>query len=77
MKEPRDKSDNRLPVDEGREQLMIRVARMAYLQDRSQTEIANETGLNRWQVSRLLTEARDLGVVRIEIVPRSHPLPVL
>ena len=77
MKEPRDKSENRLPVDEGREQLMIRVARMAYLQDCSQTEIANETGLNRWQVSRLLSEARDLGVVRIEIVPRSHRLPDL
>lgn len=62
---------NRLPMDESREHLMVNIARMAYQQDRSLVEIAQETGLNRWQVSRLLQEARDLGVVRIEIVPRS------
>ncbi|MFC7704326.1 sugar-binding transcriptional regulator [Plastorhodobacter daqingensis] len=60
---------NRLPLDAARDQLMIRVARMAYQQDRSHTEIAAETGLNRWQVSRLLQEARDQGIVRIEIIP--------
>lgn len=61
----------RLPMDESRGHLMVNIARMAYQQDRSLVEIAQETGLNRWQVSRLLQEARDLGVVRIEIVPRS------
>ena len=75
--EDKDKSANRLPVDEARELLMVRIARMAYLEDRSQTEIATETGLNRWQVSRLLTEARDFGVVRIEVVPRSSRRPDL
>ena len=70
-------SANRLPLDETREHLMIKVVRMAYQQDCTQKEIAAETGLNRWQVSRLLQEARDLGVVRIEIVPRSQRNPDL
>ena len=75
MKEEIDKSANRLPADESREHLMVQIARMTYQQDKTLTEIAAETGLNRWQVSRLLQEARDLGVVRIEIVPRTlrHP----
>lgn len=65
----------RLPLDEPREHLMVQVARMAWQQDRTQTEIAAETGLNRWQVSRLLQEARDHGIVRIEIVPRLSRRP--
>ncbi|MDZ5696012.1 sugar-binding transcriptional regulator [Chelativorans sp. M5D2P16] len=77
MSEDKDRSTNRLPADEAREHLMVQIARMAYQQDRTMTEIAAETGLNRWQVRRLLTEARDLGVVRIEIVPRSHRKPDL
>ena len=66
---------NRLPVDESREHLMVQIARMTYQQDLTLTQIAAETGLNRWQVSRLLAEARDQGIVRIEIVPRTlrHP----
>ncbi len=65
------------PLDENVEQLMVQIARMAYQQDRSLTEIAAETGINRWRVSRLLQEARDLGIVRIEIVPRSGRCPDL
>lgn len=67
----------RLPSDDIRDHLMVQVARMAWQQDKTQTEIANETGLNRWQVSRLLQEARDQGIVRIEIIPRTHRLPDL
>jgi deoxyribonucleoside regulator len=77
MKPEAEKAGHRLPVDDSRDQLMVQVARMAYQQDRSLTEIAAETGLNRWQVSRLLQEARDLGVVRIEIRPRTLRQPDL
>lgn len=75
MSDEIERAQNRLPVDESRDHLMVRIARMTYAQDMTLTEIASETGLNRWQVSRLLQEAKDLGVVRIEIVPRSlrHP----
>lgn len=68
---------NRLPVDEGREYLMLKAARMFYREDKTLTVIAAETGLNRWQVSRLLQEARESGIVRIEIVPRTLRAPEL
>ncbi|PZO81256.1 MAG: transcriptional regulator [Mesorhizobium amorphae] len=73
--ESEQRAANRLPLDESRDHLMVQIARMTYQQDKTLTDIATETGLNRWQVSRLLQEARDLGVVRIEIVPRTlrHP----
>ncbi|WP_163263856.1 sugar-binding transcriptional regulator [Chelativorans alearense] len=61
----------RLPSDEQREYLMVRAAKLYYDLQRTQGEIAKELGLTRWQIGRLLTEARELGVVRIEITPRS------
>ena len=77
MKEDADRAANRLPVDEARDHLMVQIARMIYQQEKTLTDVAAETGLNRWQVSRLLQEARDLGVVRIEIVPRTLRDPEL
>jgi len=60
----------RLPSDEQREHLMVRVAKLYYDLEWTQGDIATELGLTRWQVGRLLTEAKELGVVRIEITPR-------
>jgi len=62
----------RLPSDEQREHLMVRVAKLYYELERTQSEIAKELGLTRWQVGRLMTEAKELGVVRIEITPRAQ-----
>lgn len=67
----------RLPQDDTRTHLMVQVARMAWIEERTQTEIANETGLNRWQVSRLMQEARDQGVLRIDIVAPDDRQPDL
>jgi deoxyribonucleoside regulator len=61
----------RLQTDEAREQMMVQAAKLYYDLERTQSEIATELGLTRWQVGRLLREARDVGIVRIEIVPRS------
>ncbi|MCL6709453.1 sugar-binding transcriptional regulator [Pseudomonas sp. R2.Fl] len=61
----------RLPLNEQRDHLMVQVAKLYYDLDRTQSEIATELGLTRWQVGRLLTEAKDLGIVRIEITPRA------
>lgn len=47
--------------------LMARVARRYYLEDRSKTEIADELGISRFRVARLLDTARRDGMVRIEI----------
>lgn len=45
----------------------LRVAKMYYQQDRSQSEISKELSISRPTVSRLLRYALDTGLVRIEI----------
>lgn len=62
---------------EQREQLMIQVAKRYYHLDMTMSDLAAELGLTRWQASRLLTEARETGLVRIEIVPHTPRLPSL
>jgi len=47
--------------------LAAEVARAYYLEDRSKVSIAEEVGLSRFQVARLLQVARTAGVVRIEV----------
>lgn len=54
-----------------RRQLLAAVAEMYYMDGRSQAEIARKTGYSRSAISRLLTEARQAGVVEIRI---NHPL---
>lgn len=48
--------------------LQAAVARRHYLQNQSKVEIADELGISRFKVARLLESARERGVVRIEIV---------
>ncbi|GGE11885.1 transcriptional regulator [Aureimonas endophytica] len=62
---------------EQREILMIQVAKRYYDLGMTMGDLAKELGLTRWQASRLLTEARETGIVRIEIVPRTSRLPAL
>ena len=52
-------------------QLLATIADMYYVEGRSQADIARQTGYSRSAVSRLLTEAREQGVVEIRI---NHPL---
>ncbi len=56
-----------LGIDTRRHQLLARVASMYYETELNQTEIAEELGISRSSVSRLLSEARDYGVVNITI----------
>ncbi|MEH7828477.1 sugar-binding transcriptional regulator [Gemmobacter denitrificans] len=65
----------RLPADASRDHLMLQVAKSYFELDRTQAEIAADLGLTRWQVARLLSEARSEGVVRIEITPRTRRDP--
>src|SRR5690606_18305256 len=64
-------------IDEQREHRMVQVAKLYYELERTQSEIASKVGLTRWQVARLLRDARDSGIVRIAIVPRAQRLPSL
>ena len=46
---------------------MMKVCKLYYIEDKTQSEIARLVGISRPQVSRLLTKAKNEGVVRIEI----------
>jgi deoxyribonucleoside regulator len=70
-------SGPRVSSDEQREHLMVQAAKLYHELDRTQSEIAKQLGLTRWQVGRLLNDARAHGVVRIDIVPRSPRRPAL
>jgi deoxyribonucleoside regulator len=57
------------------ELLMVRVAELSYDENKTQDEIGALLGISRWKVGRLLVQARDRGIVRIEIVhPRARRL---
>src|SRR3978361_2245342 len=45
------------------------VARSYYLDGRSKSEIAEEFGISRFKVARILDQAKEAGLVRIEIRP--------
>ena len=49
-------------------ELMYSAASLYYLQDSTQAEIAEHLGMSRATVSRLLSEARRVGIVRIDVV---------
>ncbi|MCA5894218.1 Cro/Cl family transcriptional regulator [Isoptericola sp. NEAU-Y5] len=52
--------------------LLVDVSRDYYLDGSSKVDIAQRYGVSRFQVARLLAEARDSGIVRIEITPPAH-----
>jgi deoxyribonucleoside regulator len=60
-------SDYSIPNFDNDIELFVRVARMYYEQQLTQTEIGHQLGTSRSTVSRLLQEARDKGVVQITI----------
>ena len=55
--------------------LSVRVAELYYDENKTQDEIGSLLGISRWKAGRLLTHARERGIVRIEIVhPRARRL---
>lgn len=55
--------------------LTVRVAELYYDETKTQDEIGALLNISRWKVGRLLTQAREKGIVRIEIVhPRARRL---
>src|SRR3954466_14460951 len=55
--------------DPGEDEPLVTAAIMYYEAHRSQEQIARHLGVSRPTVSRLLARARQLGIVRIQIVP--------
>src|SRR3712207_6818646 len=60
-----DAVDKTLPVLERAR--LAAIARRYFLEQRSKVEIAEEFGLSRFKVARMLEQARELGIVRIQI----------
>ncbi|MBX3094988.1 MAG: sugar-binding transcriptional regulator [Cryobacterium sp.] len=66
-----------MPTREDTELLTVRIAELYYDENKTQDEIGALLGVTRWKVGRLLTQARERGIVRIEIVhPRARRLGV-
>lgn len=62
-------------MNEDSEMLMVRAAELYYDDNKTQDEIGALLGITRWKVGRLLTQARQSGIVRIDIVhPRARRL---
>lgn len=58
-------------------ELVLRVARAHYLADRSMLQIAEDEGISRFQVARLLKFARESGIVEIRVHDEADEDPVL
>lgn len=56
-------------VDKNKLQKLTDIARLYYEQDMTQSEIAKRYGVSRPLISRMLKEAKDAGIVKIEICP--------
>src|SRR5690606_25073840 len=62
-------------MSDDNELLMVRAAELYYDDNKTQDEIGALLGITRWKVGRLLTQARQSGIVRIDIVhPRARRL---
>lgn len=59
--------DNKYRRGEDREELLADVAEMYYEQNQTQSEIAQEIGMTRSAISRMLTEAQERGIVDIRV----------
>ena len=64
-------------MDQEKLKILIQTAKMYYQEDYNQQEIANQLGVSRPTVSRLLQQAKEEGIVRIEIVDPSLRLDKL
>src|SRR6266436_2649604 len=62
---PRSPRAQAAPVRDGA--LIVTAAHLYYVEDRSQEEVAKQLGVSRSTASRLLAEARQTGIVRIEV----------
>lgn len=59
--------DGRL-LDERKTALLVKVAQLYYEEDMGQEAIARSIGLSRPYVSRLLTEAKEMGIIQFRII---------
>lgn len=56
-------------IDKNKQEKLTDIARLYYEQDKTQNEIAKMYGVSRPLISRMLKEAKETGIVKIEICP--------
>lgn len=66
-RQPRDEQPTGSAASRFPPELLYRAARLYYLEDATQAEVAEALGTSRPTVSRLLADARAVGIVRIEV----------
>jgi DNA-binding transcriptional regulator LsrR (DeoR family) len=65
------------PEKPGQDELLTQVASMYFLEDLTQAEIAKRLGLSRPKVGRLLSQAKETGIVEITVnLPTSLSAPI-
>ncbi len=64
-------------LDDKKKEKLIKVARLYYEEDKNQVEIANIIGVSRPMVSKLLAEAKSVGIVTITINELKNPRELL
>ena len=62
-----------MAVSREKVQKLAAVARKYYLEDLKQSEIAQQMGVSRPMISKMLREARELGIVKISILDDEQP----
>ena len=55
----------------GDDDLLVKVAWLYYVADRNQEQIAAQLGMSRFKITRLLTRAREQGIIKFVIDPQS------
>ncbi len=63
----KESEEHTMEISREKRQKLAQVARLYYLEDLKQSDIAKELGVSRPLISRMLSEARRLGVVEIRI----------
>lgn len=58
-------------TNQNRHELLATIAEMYFLEGKNQAEIAMKIGVTRSNISRMLTEARNAGIIKIQI---NHPI---
>ena len=55
-------------LDERKTALLVKVAKLYYEEDMGQEAIAKSIGLSRPYISRLLAEAKEMGIIQFRII---------
>ena len=68
MKQSRKSSASTVPLDDAKQGTLVQVARLYYEEGLSQQEVADRLGVSRSLIALYLNNAREAGIVRVQII---------